>query len=353
MAGMPLPPDGTPLPKSVQEMSVNHDEPPPEFLFKNNILGLSYSSTPPDSSVSVPIIDLSLLSTDVEQEKLRSALTSVGCFQAVSHGIPGQLLDKVREAAKQFYALPLEDKQKYSRAVNDVEGYGHDMRVTDKQVLDWHSRLFLRVFPEHQRKLNLWPEYPENFRKILHEYSLKLKHMMDHLFKAMAKSLNLEENSFSKQFGDDPIMQVRFNFYPPCSRPEMVLGVKPHSDRSGITVLLQDKEVEGLQVVQNDTWITVPVLPHAFVINLGDQMQIMSNGIFKSPLHRVVTNTDQLRISVAMFNEPEQDREVGPVEKLIDAGRPRVYKNVKNYAAFNYECFQKGKVALEEVKIDV
>lgn len=111
-------------------------------------------------------------------------------------------------------------------------------------------------------------------REILHEYSVQLKHMMDHLFKAMAKSLNLEENSFSKQFGDDPIMQVRFNFYPPCSRPDMVLGVKPHSDRSGITVLLQDKEVEGLEVVKNDTWISVPVLPHAFVINLGDQMQV-------------------------------------------------------------------------------
>ena len=73
-------------------------------------------------------------------------------------------------------------------------------------------------------------------REILHEYSPKLKQMMDLLFKAMAISLNLEENSFSDQFGDNPVMQVRFNFYPPCSRPDKVLGVKPHSDRSGVTV---------------------------------------------------------------------------------------------------------------------
>ena len=80
-------------------------------------------------------------------------------------------------------------------------------------------------------------------------------------------------------------------------------------------------------------------------------VQIMSNGIFKSPLHRVLTNKDKLRISVATFNEPEPDKEIGPVEHLIDEKRPRLYRNVKNFAAFNYECFQKGKVALEEAKI--
>lgn len=97
---------------------------------------------------------------------------------------------------------------------------------------------------------------------------------MDVLFKAMARSLNLEEGSFSNQFGDHPLMQTRFNFYPPCSRPDLVLGVKPHTDRSGITVLLQDGEVEGLQILIDDRWVRVPVIPHAFLVNLGDQMQV-------------------------------------------------------------------------------
>ncbi|KAH1067786.1 hypothetical protein J1N35_032773 [Gossypium stocksii] len=146
----------------------------------------------------------------------------------------------------------------------------------------------------------------------------------------MAKSLALEENSFSDQFGDNSVMHVRFNFYPPCTRPDKVLGLKPHSDRSWITVLLQDEQVEGLQIVKDEKWITVPVIPHALVVNLGDQMQIMSNGIFKSPVHGVVTNTDKLRISVAMFNEVEPEKEIGPVEGLIDENRPRLYRNVKN-----------------------
>ncbi|XP_022755203.1 protein SRG1-like isoform X2 [Durio zibethinus] len=351
MTDMPLLSDGILLPKSVQEMSMNGDEPPPEFHVKDNSFGCTYSSDLAASG-SVPVIDLSLLlSSKDELEKLRLALESVGCFQAIGHGISSSFIDKVREVAKQFFGLPQEEKQKYSRAVNEVEGYGHDLIVSEKQVLDWNSRLFLRVFPEHQRKINLWPESPDSFREMLHEYSTKLKQMMDLLFKAMSKSLNLEENSFSDQFGDNPVMQVRFNFYPPCSRPDKVLGVKPHSDRSGITVLLQDEEVEGLQIVKDGRWITVPVIPHALVVNLGDQMQIMSNGIFKSAVHRVVTNTDKLRISVAMFNEAEPEKEIGPVEGLIDDNRPRLYRNVKNYASFNYECFQKGKVALEEVKL--
>lgn len=90
----------------------------------------------------------------------------------------------------------------------------------------------------------------------------------------MAKSLKLEEDSFSKQFGDRVLMQTRFNFYPPCSKPDQVLGVKPHTDRSGITVLLQDAEVEGLQVFIADRWVRVPIIPDALLVNLGDQMQV-------------------------------------------------------------------------------
>ncbi|KAK5829761.1 hypothetical protein PVK06_013554 [Gossypium arboreum] len=312
MTGMPLSLHGFPLPKSVQEMSMN---------------------------VSGGLLS----SSKDEQGKLRLALCSGGCFQAIGHGISNSFLNKVRGVAKQFFQLPQEEKQNY------------DLVVSEKQVLDWNTRLFLRVFPEHQRKLNLWPANPDKFRhayltlsrrtvsyelnscrEVLHEYSIKQKQLVDLLFKAMAKLLALEENSFSDQFGDNPVMHV--------------LGLKPHSDRSWITVFLQDELVEGLQFVKDEKWITVPVIPHALVVNLGDQMQIMSNGIFKSPVHRVVTNADKLRISVAMFNEVEPEKEIGPVEGLIDEKRSRLYRNVKNYASFNYECFQKGKVPLEEVK---
>ncbi|XP_050368982.1 protein SRG1-like isoform X2 [Argentina anserina] len=324
---------------SVQEMSMKGDEPPPEYIIKESKFGAIESS--PELG-QIPIIDVSLFSpssigtkeAEIELHKLRSALSSSGCFQAIGHGITISFLDKVREAATQFFDLPMEEKQKYSREIyGGREGFGEDLIVSEKQVLDWSYRLILQVFPEDQRRLDLWPENPNDFG-------------------AMAKSLNLEENSFvDKLLGEGALMQARFNFYPPCSRSDQVLGVKPHTDRSGLTVLLQDKEVEGLQVLVDGKWVRVPIVPDAIVVNLGDQMQIMSNAIFKSPMHRVVTNPDRMRLSVALFNEPDPETEISPVEKLIDETRPRLYKNVKNYGRINYECYQRGEVALETLKI--
>ncbi|XVE63646.1 hypothetical protein DITRI_Ditri07aG0036700 [Diplodiscus trichospermus] len=352
-----LPAEAVSLSKSVEEMSAAGDEPPSQYIVKDSCFGSADFSP---SLSPFPIIDISLFSSpsssfpgteaDRELEKLKSALSSSGCFQAIGHGISSSFLDKVRDVAKQFFALPQNEKQKYARAVNESEGYGSDRIVSEKQVLDWSHRLTLRTFPEDKRRLNLWPEYPNELRYILEEYASKIKVLTNNLYKGMARSLNLEENSFLNQFGERALMQARFNFYPTCSRPDLVLGVKPHTDRSGITVLLQDREVEGLQVLVDDKWVKVPVIPHALVVNVGDQMQIMSNGIFKSPMHRVVTNLEKLRISVAFFSEPEPGKEIGAVDSLVDEHRPRLYRNVKNYGAINYECYQKGMIALDTVK---
>lgn len=111
-------------------------------------------------------------------------------------------------------------------------------------------------------------------REVLHEYTMKIKYVLDTLFKAIARSLNLEEDAFLNQFGHRAHLTGRFNFYPPCPRPDQVLGLKPHSDRSGMTVLLQDREVEGLHVLKDNQWFRVPIIPHALVVNVGDQMQV-------------------------------------------------------------------------------
>lgn len=71
-------------------------------------------------------------------------------------------------------------------------------------------------------------------------------------------------------------MFARFNFYPPCPRPDKVVGVKPHADGSAVTFLLQDKQVEGLQVFKGNKWYSVPVVPHALLVNLGDQGEVIS-----------------------------------------------------------------------------
>lgn len=95
------------------------------------------------------------------------------------------------------------------------------------------------------------------------------------LLRSMAKALDLAESSFLNQYGERPIMYTRYNFYPPCPRPDLVHGLKPHSDGSAITILLQDEEVEGLQILKDDRWVRVPIVPHALLVNIGDQIEVM------------------------------------------------------------------------------
>lgn len=93
----------------------------------------------------------------------------------------------------------------------------------------------------------------------------------------MAKSLNLEEDCFLKECGDRDSMFIRFNYYPSCPIPDHVLGLKPHADGSSITFLLQDQEVEGLQVLKDNQWFKVPIIPDALVINVGDQIEVRND----------------------------------------------------------------------------
>lgn len=97
------------------------------------------------------------------------------------------------------------------------------------------------------------------------------------ILKAMGRSLDLDENSFVEQFGERFELAARFNFYPPCPNPDLVLGAKPHADVSAITVLLQDEQVEGLQFLKGDEWFNAPILPDALLVLVGDQVEVNPN----------------------------------------------------------------------------
>ncbi|KAJ6673296.1 OXOGLUTARATE/IRON-DEPENDENT DIOXYGENASE [Salix viminalis] len=337
---------------SVQEMASSGQEPPVKYFYKGNDGGVLDSSVP---LIEIPVVDLGLLpspSTSAQElDKLKLALSTWGCFQVINHGMTSSFLDKIREVSKQFFASPMEEKQKYSREADSIEGYGNDMILSDHQTVDWTDRLYLTISPEDQRKIKFWPENPEDFRETLHEYTVKLQETNDFLLRAMARSLNLEESCFLDQYGEQPLVTARFNFYPPCPKPGRILGVKPHADASAVTFLLQDKEVEGLQFLKDNEWFRVPIIPHALLVNVGDQVEIMSNGIFKSPVHRVVTNTKRERNTLAVFCIPESDNEIKPADGLISESRPSLYRKVKDYVSIYFQHYQQGKRPIEAVKI--
>ena len=81
-------------------------------------------------------------------------------------------------------------------------------------------------------------------------------------------------------------------------------------------------------------------------------MQISSNGMFKSRVHRVVTNSERERISLAVFYIPEPEKDIEPFENLVDESRPRLYRKVKNYVDIYFKYYQQGRRPMEAAKID-
>lgn len=118
-------------------------------------------------------------------------------------------------------------------------------------------------------------------RDILHKYASKTKTIRDSILRAMAVILDLDEDHFVSLIGDKAPGFARFNYYPPCPRPELVFGIKPHSDGGVLTILLVDKEIGGLQVQRDDIWYNVPSKPYTLLINIGDIMEV---SIYKSNL---------------------------------------------------------------------
>ncbi|KAL8037444.1 hypothetical protein ABFX02_11G040400 [Erythranthe guttata] len=348
--------------KTVQEVVENGGELPSRYIWIRNDRS-DYG--PIDLNVPVateiPVIDFTRLqlassssSSAIDEEllNLRSALTTWGCFQAINHGIENSFLDEVRRLAREFFHLPMSEKQKNARTENDYEGYGNDIVLFENQPLDWTDRLYLLVSPQDKQKLEYFPRTPQSFRKMLHDYTLEMKRIQEELLKSIARSLDLAEDCFVKRFGERGTMYARFNYYPPCSRPDLVHGLKPHADGSGLTILLQDDKVEGLQMLKDDQWFRVPVMPYALLVNIGDQLEIMSNGLYKSPVHRALTNAENERNTLAMFCAPDPTLEIEPVEELVDnEKRPRLFKKVKNYPETYFQYYQQMKRPIDAVRI--
>ncbi|KAK3128517.1 hypothetical protein QOZ80_6BG0462930 [Eleusine coracana subsp. coracana] len=266
-------------------------------------------------------------------------------------------MNDVMDASREFFGQPPEVKQKLTNLVDgkdfQLEGYGNDRVRSEDQVLDWCDRLYLKVEPEDDRNLALWPTHPDRFRDVLHKFAEECTSVRDRLLPEMAKALGLHDDYFSNQFGDKADTYARFNYYPPCPRPDLVFGLKPHSDGTFISVLMVDNNVGGLQVLRDGVWYDVPTRPHTLLINLGDQIEIMSNGIFKSPVHRVVTNAEKERLSVALFFSVDPERHMEPAPQLVDENQPALYRKVKtkDYIAGLFQYFSQGRRVIDTVRI--
>jgi isopenicillin N synthase-like dioxygenase len=186
------------------------------------------------------------------------------------------------------------------------------------------------------------------------------------ILELMEKALKMENNDMKNLF-EDGMQGVRINYYPPCPQPELVIGLNPHSDAVGLTILLQLNEMEGLQIRKDGMWMPIKPLPNAFIVNIGDILevnhglcfvlssycidflepniclsyqnlffmrfpcmfwQIVTNGIYRSIEHRATVNSVKERLSMATFYNPRLDGDMGPAPSLITPESPALFKRI-------------------------
>lgn len=121
---------------------------------------------------------------------------------------------------------------------------------------------------------------------------------------------------------------LHLNSYPSCPDPDRAMGLAPHTDSTLLTILYQNN-ISGLQVLREGAgWVTVPPTPGGLVVNMGDLLHILSNGLYRSVLHRVLVNRTQQRFSVAYLYGPPANVQISPHVKLIGPSRPALYRPV-------------------------
>eukprot|EP00252_Welwitschia_mirabilis_P005164 TRINITY_DN1562_c0_g1_i2.p1 TRINITY_DN1562_c0_g1~~TRINITY_DN1562_c0_g1_i2.p1 ORF type:complete len:352 (-),score=37.45 TRINITY_DN1562_c0_g1_i2:713-1651(-) len=237
--------------------------------------GLCLNEQPTENVL--PVIDMSVLLQDSRREmsKLAAACRDWGFFQVVNHGIPLQLLGRMRQVSRTFFELPLAEKLKYSSEGKGIsDGYGQAFVFSEEQPLDWADAFSLHLLPKDKRNLRLWPNSPPDFRETLDSYADRTEELIIRLMKLFAENLGLKPETRLIDEFSSRTLSMRMNYYPPCPRPDLALGLSPHTDGSIVTVLLQDDKTEGLQIKTRDhQWLTVKSIPEALVVNIGDSLE--------------------------------------------------------------------------------
>ncbi|XP_057820982.1 protein SRG1 [Cryptomeria japonica] len=327
--------------ESVQELAIKKPNDIPQRYIRSE--DEMPSSTPLPSVLRVPVVDMEKLllpSENHERQKeigiLSKACVEWGFFQVVNHGIPHSLIDRMRGVVDEFFSLPMDGKKRYAKQGGDVQGYGNLFVVDEDQKLDWGDLMTLVVMSKKLMNLSLWPTTPSDFRNTVERYTAEVERVAQAILGLFGENLQLKSDYFKYKFGEDPLMTMRMNLYPPCPRPDLVFGLSPHSDGDAITLLLQDDQVEGLHVRKNNEWILIQPIPYAFVVNIGDLMEVMTNGRYKSIEHRAMTNKEKARLSIAMFYHPGLDEEVAPASNLVDEEHPSLYKKFRHQEYIRY-----------------
>ncbi|KAL2454405.1 1-aminocyclopropane-1-carboxylate oxidase 1 [Abeliophyllum distichum] len=285
--------------------------------------------------MEIPVIGFSNLDSEKRSETmtlLHEACKKWGFFMIENHGIDEELMERVKHLTNQHYEENMKNSFHESKAVKTLENNGF---ISNK---DWESSFFVRHCPSSN--INELASLSKDLRETMDAYIDQLIKLAEKLSGLMCENLGIEKNRIIETFSGSkgPSVGTKVAIYPQCPHPELIRGLREHTDAGGIILLLQDDQVPGLEFFKDGKWVKIPPSKNNRIfINTGDQVEILSNGVYKSALHRVMAMKDGNRLSIATFYNPAGDAIISPVSKLLLPNHIRFEDYLKLYTKTKFQ----------------
>jgi isopenicillin N synthase-like dioxygenase len=294
--------------------------------------------------VSIPVIDISDPSAAAS---IGAACRTHGFFYVTGHGVPAPLQDRLESSSREFFAQDVPSKMKIRMALAGAAWRGY-FPVGDELTSgapDRKEGLYFGIEGPAGRPLhgpNLFPS--PSFGETVLAYMSALTELGHTLMSLIAVSLDLPPTYFASRYTADPFTLFRIFNYPPGDGTGW--GVGEHTDYGLLTILKQDTG-GGLQVKSQSSWIDAPPIPGTFVCNIGDMLDRLTGGRYRSTPHRVVGERERDRLSWPFFFDPGFDVPIRPIgeQALADDRDSRWDRSSVHAFSGTYGEYLLGKVA--------
>jgi len=261
---------------------------------------------------TLPVISMTALESESGLAELRRAASDVGFFYLVDHGISHESQQDYLRLSREFFQLSAQQKQSvdmiHSPHFRGYNAMGSEMtagRLDAREQFDWMNEE--QAIPDSAlsqpwQKLigpNLWPTSMPALKPSLTKLQDQLSDITVNLLQRLCASLGVEAHALDHTIGKQPYTHAKLIRYPGQNRPQQ--GVGAHKDPGYLTLVMQDEQ-SGLKVERNGQWIAVEPIPGAFVVNIGELLELASNGFLKATNHKVESPKQGVeRYSIAFF----------------------------------------------------
>ncbi|XVF37047.1 hypothetical protein REPUB_Repub19eG0112200 [Reevesia pubescens] len=310
--------------------------------------------SPTDHHDEIPTVDYSLLFSDDHGERAKAlehlgkACQEFGFFYLVN-GVAESVVEGALNGISDFFDLTKQEERSEYLKKNSMDRIRWGLRSHAGE-----NREFLKVVAHPQHHC---PRKPANFRDAIGGYFKRLHEVELGLAKAISKILGYEETYIEKEFKLEAGFDVSaMNLYPPSFKSKGSVGVPDHTDPGFFVSLIQYIN-GGLQVLSHDgNWISVNIPRNAVFINLGDHLEILTNGKYKSHIHQVILDNNKVkRISMATLHGPSLDAFVAPAPGFVDDSHPSAYQGMTHKESLEFNGYDEIDVqsSLSQLRLPI